>query len=128
MPIKPENRHRYPADWKERRAVVLERAGHRCELCGVWNHATIRRSIYCAAQWVEVYPDADMVECAGARAGKTVLPGFSEALPVRVVLTVAHLDPTYSSHDLKHLLALCQRCHLKIDAHVRHAARKAKAQ
>ena len=31
MPIKPENRARYPKDWKQIRAVILERAGHRCE-------------------------------------------------------------------------------------------------
>ncbi|RUQ28768.1 MAG: hypothetical protein EKK68_14035 [Candidatus Competibacteraceae bacterium] len=32
MPIKPENRHRYPKDWKAIRAAILERAGHRCHL------------------------------------------------------------------------------------------------
>jgi hypothetical protein len=31
MPIRPENRHRYPADWKAVRAAILQRAGHRCE-------------------------------------------------------------------------------------------------
>lgn len=31
MPIKKENRARYPKDWKAIRAEVLERAGNRCE-------------------------------------------------------------------------------------------------
>lgn len=43
MPIKPENRSRYPKDWKQIRASVLERAHHRCEFCGVENH-TMRKN------------------------------------------------------------------------------------
>ncbi len=38
MPIKPENRGRYPKDWKEIRAAILKRANNRCEFCGVKNH------------------------------------------------------------------------------------------
>ncbi len=39
MPIKPENRARYPKDWKQIRAAILERAGHCCEQCGIPNGA-----------------------------------------------------------------------------------------
>lgn len=35
MPIKPENRARYPSNWKTVRAAILERASHCCEFCGV---------------------------------------------------------------------------------------------
>ena len=38
MPIRPENRDRYPKDWKQIRARILERAHNRCEFCGVENH------------------------------------------------------------------------------------------
>ena len=38
MPIKPENKGRYPKNWKEIREQMLERAGNRCEFCGVENH------------------------------------------------------------------------------------------
>lgn len=38
MPIKPENKKRYPANWKEIRASILERAHNRCEFCGKQNH------------------------------------------------------------------------------------------
>jgi len=39
MPIRPENRHRYPADWKLRRRFILHyRAGNRCEWCGAENY------------------------------------------------------------------------------------------
>jgi 5-methylcytosine-specific restriction endonuclease McrA len=44
MPIKPENRSRYPKDWRQIRAAILKRARSRCEWCGVENHATIERS------------------------------------------------------------------------------------
>lgn len=39
MPIKPENRSRYPKNWKQIRAAILERAGNRCEFCGVENYS-----------------------------------------------------------------------------------------
>lgn len=38
MPIKPENRLRYPRNWKQIRTSILERAHGRCEFCGVENH------------------------------------------------------------------------------------------
>lgn len=41
MPIKPENKKRYPANWKEIRAAILKRACNRCEFCGIENY-TIR--------------------------------------------------------------------------------------
>lgn len=43
MPIKPENRSRYPKDWKQIRASILKRADNRCEFCGVPNY-TIREN------------------------------------------------------------------------------------
>lgn len=38
MPIRPENRDRYPKDWKQIRESILRRANNRCEFCGVENH------------------------------------------------------------------------------------------
>ena len=38
MPIKPENKGRYPKDWKAIRERILERAEHACEKCGALNH------------------------------------------------------------------------------------------
>lgn len=35
MPIRPENKSRYPANWQEIRASILKRANNRCEFCGV---------------------------------------------------------------------------------------------
>lgn len=38
MPIKPENKKLYPKNWKRIREKILERAGVRCDFCGVGNH------------------------------------------------------------------------------------------
>jgi hypothetical protein len=43
MPIRPSDRHRYPKDWKSIRKHILERAGNRCEFCGIENGAIGRR-------------------------------------------------------------------------------------
>ena len=43
MPIKPENRHRYPPkkEWLQIRQQILHRADNKCEFCGVPNY-TVR--------------------------------------------------------------------------------------
>jgi len=107
MPIKPEDRDRYPANWEDIRTQVLMRAGHCCEWpgCGVRNHA--------AGYW-----DRE----------KFVTIGFGIADPrevmqlaahghrlIRIVLTVAHLDHTPENCDLSNLRAWCQRHHLRYD-------------
>lgn len=38
MPIRPENKARYPADWAVRRRFILMRARHRCEWCQAENY------------------------------------------------------------------------------------------
>ncbi len=38
MPIRRENRDRYPKHWKSLRAEILTRASHRCENCGAENY------------------------------------------------------------------------------------------
>ena len=37
MPIRPENRARYPKDWPAISRRIRERAGNRCEKCGAAN-------------------------------------------------------------------------------------------
>lgn len=41
MPIKPENKQRYPKNWKDIRAAILERAHNCCEFCGKENHSYV---------------------------------------------------------------------------------------
>ena len=108
MPIKPENRGRYPKDWPQIRQRILERAGHRCELCGVRNY------VYRNRRTGEVTESEMQVEtwqcCDGDRVTK-------------IVLTIAHLDHTPENCADDNLKALCQRCHLDYDkTHHQHTA------
>ncbi|WP_081467407.1 hypothetical protein [Anaerophaga thermohalophila] len=86
MPIKPENRNRYPDNWPDIRAKIRERAGDKCEWCGVVNHSYIHRLTreLCL-------PDED-----GA---------------IKIICTVAHLDHTPENCDNENLAFLCQRCY-----------------
>lgn len=43
MPILPENKNRYPKNWKEIRESILERSLHACEFCGVENYSQVSR-------------------------------------------------------------------------------------
>lgn len=109
MPIKSENRKRYPPDWNAIRERILKRAQNRCELCGAPNGKTIMRLNSNGALWGD--PDSPFFIQGGDP---------NQTHPVKIILTIAHLDPTYQCHKDTCLLALCQRCHLRIDAHFRH--------
>lgn len=111
MPIKTENRHRYPPNWRAIAiAIRLGRVGGRRERCGiangVWrNHRTEAwtRDAGLAEAW---RLDGDKIEC--------------------IVLTVAHLDHAPEHNDPANLRALCQRCHLAYDAdHTAYRTRRA---
>jgi 5-methylcytosine-specific restriction endonuclease McrA len=43
MPIKKEDRSRYPSNWKDIRQDILARADNKCEFCGIENY-TIREN------------------------------------------------------------------------------------
>ena len=100
MPIKTENRHRYPPNWRAIRAAILERAGDRCEQCGIPNRAWRNNA---TGQWTEDVGLADAWMLDGDKI-------------TRIVLTVAHLDHAPEHNDPANLRALCQRCHLAYDA------------
>jgi len=111
MPIRPENRARYPKDWK---AIGLrirnERAAGQCECageCGV-DHEK---------EWDE--SGIDLCDFHGARC--PARNGTSHPITQgKVVLTVAHLPgreiEQCGDDDLK---AMCQRCHNRMDAPMR---------
>lgn len=96
MPIRPENKDRYPDNWKQIRERILRRATNsngdqQCECEG---------------------------EC-GLHHGKrcSELNGYpAEWANGMIVLTVAHLDHTPENCDESNLKAMCQRCHLRYDA------------
>lgn len=122
MPVKPENRHRYPANWPEIRERIRARSGDKCEWCGVHNHAVGYRTP--AGEFVMLgrTPEDASMACDAAEAD-----GFKV---IRIVLTVAHVHdhrPEACADD--NLAHLCQRCHNKHDAPMRrkHAAQTRRA-
>jgi len=131
MPIRPENRARYPKDWPAiSRRIRFERAGNRCEQCGVQNHQLGGRTP--DGQWHPAHPTGEHALglqwpepashwwCEGPH-GKVKLR------IVRIVLTVAHLDHTPENCADENLRAWCQRCHNLYDAKARRAGTRARA-
>jgi hypothetical protein len=115
MPIKPENRGRYPADWKQIRARILERAGDRCERCAAPNRTRIARGAG-SDEGTYMLANAE-VFCAdtGAPLGTCRHSDYELGRMVDVVLTIAHLDHQPENCADDNLRAWCQRCHLRYD-------------
>ena len=130
MQIKPENLKRYPANWKEIRAQILQRANNCCEWkgCGIANHSV--------GYWLGL--DMKFVPVKGSVAGTLVdicHPDDGFVMPTKmtkIVLTIAHLDHTPEHNDPSNLMAMCQRHHLAYDQEHHktnsYMTRKAKAQ
>ncbi|RVT97927.1 hypothetical protein EOD42_09060 [Rhodovarius crocodyli] len=99
MPIRAENRKRYPGEWP---AISLrirrDRAAWRCE-----------------------HTDQHGERCLAVHGQPHPITGS------KVVLTVAHLDHTPEHCDESNLRAMCQRCHNTYDAPTRRAGTQQRA-
>lgn len=117
MPIKPENKARYPKDWPKIRERILARAGNKCEQCGVANHSLGGRAP--DGQWHPAWPLQErLLRLEWPKPGTMHWCGSDRAVwlrIVRIVLTIAHLDHTPEHCDDDNLRAWCQRCHLAYD-------------
>ena len=138
MPILPENKARYPSDWK---AISLrirhERAENMCECtgqCGDDHELNSNPAARCCAPngaWVSRFSDRP----GGFYTMRWWTPGEGwpedGQRPIKIVLTVAHLDHTPENCGDANLLAMCQRCHLRYDrehhAETRRSRRDAKS-
>lgn len=98
MPIRPENRNRYPKDWKQIRERILNRAGNRCE-------------------GSPAYPDCRAINGMELR----------QLNRATVVLTIAHINHIPEDCRDENLRAWCQRCHNTYDMPMRRAGIKARA-
>jgi hypothetical protein len=93
VPIRPENRNRYPADWPAISEFIrFTRAGGRCECEG---------------------------ECGRGTHGETRCPNRhgrpAYGTGSKVVLTCAHLNHTPEDCRPENLKAMCNGCHLHYD-------------
>lgn len=88
MPIRPENKSRYPVNWREIVAAIRVRSGNCCEGSPMFPA--------CRAAHGAPHPETGS----------------------RVVLTVGHLDHTPENCDPANLRLWCQRCLVyDIDCH-----------
>jgi hypothetical protein len=135
MPIRPERKHLYPANWKtEIVPMIRARSGDCCEICGVRNKAVINRAsarcapdrrewfLYIEDQFLIFRIDGKEFEFASAgQFGVTI-----EDSDIRIVLTVSHLNHDETDNRPENLAHLCQLHHNRHDAKHRAANRKAK--
>jgi len=103
MPIRPENRARYPKNWKAiSHRIRYERADQRCECegeCGLDHDGR------CTARHLEPHPTTGS----------------------KVVLTTAHLAEPIEDCSDGNLKAMCQQCHNRYDAPMRRAGIRERA-
>lgn len=113
MPIRPENKARYPKDWKQVRERILMRAQRRCEYPGC---NALHRDV---GYWRDgcFVPMPRALRDAGHKPGDVVTGADGSALKLlMIVLTIAHLDHTPENCTDDNLRAWCQRHHLRYDA------------
>jgi hypothetical protein len=111
MPIKPENKSKYPSDWKQIRERILARAENKCEQCRVPNRAFVARSADAYMLRDGSVFDAETGESRGMSRGSE----FPSIRYVEIVLTIAHLDHDPTNCDEANLRAWCQMHHLRYD-------------
>ena len=99
MPIKTENKDKYPANWPEIRERIRQRAHDLCEWCGVVNHSWINRF----SREICLQDEEDTI---------------------RVICTVAHLDHNPENNSDDNLAFLCQKCHNNYDRKHRNQTRR----
>lgn len=136
MPIKPENRARYPKDWPQIREKIARRAGFKCENCGVRNYALGGRRKG-DGLWMPAMPLGEKgLRLEWPKPGQQWWCGDDDlALKlkiVKIVCTTAHLDHTPENCSDDNLRFWCQKCHLNYDhdhhqRNARETRRKGKA-
>lgn len=125
MPIRPENRKKYPGgsirspEWLAIRERIRTRAGNCCEECGVENHALGGRLR--DGTFLKALPTGDNgLRLTWPREGDYGWCGSSDAPVqlriVRIVCTVAHVDGKLDDHSDDNLKFWCQRDHNRHDA------------
>lgn len=109
---------KYPSNWKtEILPAILQRAKNCCEFCGVKNYSEGFRNkqghFYTTDFILEEFEstgldmfDDELYHCV-QKDGKVK--------PIKIVITIAHLDHNILNNEFLNLKALCQRCYLNYD-------------
>lgn len=141
MPIRPENKDRYPDNWEALSAQVKEAASYRCVGCGLRQYAVGYREADGAFM-----PLAGNAPCDAAGRGRrpdgsrlTYMEALEFAIAqndhesggrscdadghhwIVIVLTVGHRDHNPENNAVENLACWCQRCHNRYDVAMRRA-------
>lgn len=125
MPIRPENRARYPADWPKISLAAKQRAGWRCVECGVRHLSWGYREA--DGTFVEL-PQRPLREAGHRKPPFRLRCDDGRVLDViEIVLTTAHHpDPDPANCAPENLKVWCQLHHNRADAAMRLANRLAR--
>lgn len=118
MPIRPENKSRYPKNWPAISKRIRQRARNRCECkgeCGL-QHFRINGS------QVDLPPAMQISKRVFRCQAMNGQP--HPHTKAKVILTVAHLNHRPEDCSDGNLRAWCQRCHNRYDAPMRAAGIK----
>jgi hypothetical protein len=107
MPIKPQNKARYPKNWAEIREKIRQRANNKCEWCGIHNHSIGARDKN--NQW----HTEQEIDNMNSDVGFDLFGDYPNI--IKIVCTTAHLDHTPENCDDSNLAFLCQKCHNNYD-------------
>lgn len=111
---RPVDMSKYPPNWKQISQSIRERAGNKCEWCGIPNHSVIHRLKLDPVSWILHETWEALADDDKARYGKAS----------KIFMTVSHFDHDTTHNDPSNLNCLCNRCHLNHDAH--HHAKNAR--
>lgn len=107
MPIRREHRFFYPIDWRElSRVVRFDRAGGRCEGCGM-PHKHLVYHLGDGRWW-----DAERRVWNG---GPVAGPDMVKLRRTYIVLATAHRNHDTADNRPVNLVAWCQICHMRHD-------------
>lgn len=137
MPIRKENKGLYPANWKsEIVPMVRARSGNRCEMCGVEHGAWVARTpsrdkfvrvkVISATTPMVPFGNAPVWDAATGKHTGEVAAQIELHNPVRIILTVAHLNHDPTDNRPENLRHWCQLHHNQYDAKTRAAGRKSR--
>lgn len=102
----------YPDNWKWLSKQLRKDRGNKCELCYAPNGLNVARFDNSSVHTWEYLSEVD--------------DRWGDYKKTKIVLTVHHIDSDKQNNDLRNLIVLCQRCHLRLDLHKHIKNRKAK--